>query len=122
MAKEKVFTFEDQLERMNELFGVGKEDAINVFVNFKKTMETVIREESTAGTEHFTLENPFVSTSLKWKKEENRINANDGAEYVSPAHYVASFGIPSWTVDIANENVDFSSVPNSSDIKASKAA
>lgn len=121
-AKTKVFSFEDQLDKMNELHGIPKEDGINVFSNFKKTMETLIGQEADDGTKSFEFQSPLGAFSFKWVEKQERINSTDGVKYTAPAHYVGGYAFPVAFMDTANKNVSFDSVPSSSDIAKSKAA
>lgn len=120
--KKKVFTFEDQLKSMSETHGIPQEDAVNVFSAYKKTMEDILGAEADLGTKSFELQTPFGAYGLEWKDSEKRINSADGVEYTAPAHYIGNFAFPKWVVDVANKNVDFSSVPSSSEVARSKAA
>ena len=120
MAKEKIITFESQLERMNELHGIPVEDAVNVFSNFKKTIETIIGEEADSKTETFSFETPLGSIGFNWVEEKERINSTDGVKYTAPAHYVGSYGFVVDFLDIANKNVDLSTIPGSVEIAKSK--
>ena len=118
----KTITFDEQIARMNDLFGIPKEDALNVFSNYKKTLEVVIGEEADAGTKQFELITPLGGFALDWQNAEERINSADGVAYTAPACYVGEFSYPKWIVETANKNVDFSAIPSSSEIAASKAA
>lgn len=122
MAKEKIISFETQLERMHELHGVPTEDAINVFSSFKKTLETIIQEEADAKTQNFEFETPIGGIGFSWVDESERVNSSDGVKFTVPAHYVGGYAFPVSFIDLANKNVNFGSIPESSDIAKSKAA
>ena len=125
MAKQtgaKSITFESQLAKMNELFGIPETDSLNVFSSYKKTVTAMLGEEADAGTKQIVMETPFGEFGLNWNDAEERINSADGVAYTAPAHYSGEFGFPRWVVEAANKNVDFSTVPNASEIAGSKAA
>ncbi len=117
---QKTISFEDQLEKMAELFNVSVEDSTNVFTNYVKTLEQMTGSEADAGTKEFAFVTPIGQYSLKWVDESKRVNSTDGSEYTAPARYVGNFGFPSWLVDTANKNVDFSAVPSTSEIASAK--
>ncbi|MFW6002275.1 MAG: hypothetical protein ACOCQD_02960 [archaeon] len=121
MAKEeKVFTLEEQLEKMNELHGIPVEDSSNVFSKYKKTLETLVDEQVDAGTKKMQFNTPVGNVALGWVEESKKINSSDGVEYTVPAHYVGNFSFPKWMIDMSNKNVDFSTIPSSSEIAKSK--
>lgn len=120
MAKKKVFTFEDQLEKMNSLYGIPVEDGVNVFTNHRKTVETLITEEVEKGTKNIEFETPLGAIGFAWAEEQSKIDSN-GTEYTVPAHYTGSFAFPSAFLDLANANVDFSGIPSKEEVETEKA-
>lgn len=121
MAKKtKSISFDEQLERMNELHGVPVEDALNVFSNFKKTVETMIGESADAKLDSFEFETPIGCIGFTQVDESERIDSATGTKFTAPAHYVGNYAFPVTFTSMANKNVDFSAVPTSSEIVRAK--
>jgi hypothetical protein len=122
MAKTKVITFEQQLDKMEEQHGIPVEDSLNVFGSFRKTFESMISDEADAKTKNFEFETPLGIYAFNIVDAEERVNSSDGSKFMAPEHYEVNFGIPNYVVDLANKNVDFSTIPSASEIAKSKVA
>ncbi len=115
-------SFEEQLAKLEEKFGVPSSDAANVFSKYKETLVEMCHEQADASAKSVEFQTLFGTFGFEWVEEEKRVNGSDGVEYNAPSHYIGAFAWPVFLSDAINYLVDFSEVPSASEIKASKKA
>lgn len=120
VKKTKVITFEEQLKKMEEDYGIPSQDSLNVISGLVKVVESTITEETSKDTEDFEIQTPLGFIGFSKVDASERINTADGTKFTAPAHYVGNYAFPNNFINLANANVDFSQIPNISDIQSSK--
>ena len=119
-SKKKVITFEDQIKRLNDNFGISESESANVFSSHKKVMEEIIAEQRDAEVKEFEMITYAGNYNFSWDEEATKVDSS-GNKFTSPAHYNMNFAAPRFMIDLANEKVDFSGVPSMNDIKSAVA-
>jgi len=118
-----LITFAEQLTHMKDKYGIEETDARNVLSNYKSTIEDIIKiNTESLDNCAFEIQTPFVSYGFRSVAAETCIDSATGAEYIKPKRVVANMGMVTAFIDLANRNVDFSAMPSSSEVAASKRA